>query len=594
MEMMERRWHGIDASEGIAIGPAYVLGAKVTVIERRVLHEQVTAELQRLDTAIRTTEGQLALLHAQLDERDDRVGMEIVQALRHMLGDPDFLSETQALIREHRFGAEWAVRQALDHVEGGFEAVEGTYFQERARDFEGMGQRLLRNLLELPELHPREGVPTGAVAVGGEVSPLDVFHLHGGGVAAFVTESGGKTSHAAIVARSLGLPYVAGAEGISARVRPGDLVALDGARGEVIVNPTEETLAVLRNRSRHLLVREHRLKGPRKLEARTIDGVTVRLGANVERLEEISEAIDLGADCVGLVRTELLYLDRPDLPGEDEQFHDAAEMVKALGGRAATFRTLDLGPGKLPAAVRVSPGTNPALGIRAVRLSLRRPDLLRTQLRALYRASAFGPLRIMFPLVASVTELCHLRAFSKEIRDELTREGVAHDTSVPLGTMVETPSAVAVADHFARHADFLSIGTNDLIQYAFAADRDNDDVAYLYHPLHPALLRMIRTVVQAAGAAGTPVSLCGDMAGEPAYTWILLGLGLRELSMAPRYLPAVKSVIRGTRLQDAEDLTARALDLETEVEVESLVLDTMHGRFPLELPPPPPGAATEG
>jgi phosphotransferase system enzyme I (PtsI) len=284
-----------------------------------------------------------------------------------------------------------------------------------------------------------------------------------------------------------------------------------------------------------------------------------------------------------LFRTELLYLDRPELPSEDEQFQDAVTVLTALGGRPATFRTLDIGGEKLPLGVAVPGGTNPTLGLRAIRFALRRPDIFRTQLRALYRASALGPLRIMFPLVSGISELDEAQRVCAEVAEELAGEGVAFDRKLPIGVMIETPSAALTTDHLAGSASFFSIGTNDLMQYTFAADRENEDVAHLYHPLHPAFLRLLKSAIDAANGAGKPISICGDMAGDPAFTWVLLGLGLRSLSMSPRLIPAVRSVISSSGLDEMEALAARALSLRSETAVEDLVLGVMRERFPLEL-----------
>jgi phosphotransferase system enzyme I (PtsI) len=501
-----------------------------------------------------------------------------------MVRDPELFEHARGLIAQDLASAEWAVHRSLERMRATFAGLEDSYFRERGRDVEHVGDRVMRNLLGLPEPRGGDGDPAGAIAVGVDLSPLDVLQLHRAGVVGFVTESGGRTSHAAIIARSLGVPYVAGVEGLMVTLRPGDLLVIDGRRGEVITGAAGETVALVRTERRRRRAREYKVRAARSLAATTRDGVEINVGANVQRLADIPAALDAGASCVGLFRTELLYLERQSLPSEEEQLHDAVEALKALGGRPATFRTLDVGAGKLPAGVRLPDEPNPALGVRSIRFSLRAPSLFRAQLRALYRASAHGPLRIMFPLVASVTELGQVLAFCADVRAELAREGHAFDPRVPLGIMVETPSAALTADHLAHHVDFLSIGTNDLIQYTFAADRDNDEVAYLYHPLHPAVLRLLRAVIAAGRATGKPVSLCGDMASDPAATWVLLGLGLRELSMAGRYIPAVKAVVRGAHIAEAEALAARALEVESELEAEALVQRTMHARFPADIP----------
>jgi phosphotransferase system enzyme I (PtsI) len=318
----------------------------------------------------------------------------------------------------------------------------------------------------------------------------------------------------------------------------------------------------------------------REAPATTLDNVRVQLAANVELLEEIPISVELGADAVGLFRTEFLYLERSTIPTEEEQYQHAVAALKAMEGRSVVFRTLDLGGDKLPTSVRIPAGNNPALGLRSIRYSLWRRDLFRAQLRAFYRAAATGPLRIMFPLISGVAEMRLVREICTSVCDELAKEGLAHDRTVPLGAMIETPSAAIIADFLADESEFLSIGTNDLIQYALAADRQDEHVGYLYHPLHPAILRSIKSVVEAANRCGKPVAMCGDMAGDPRFCWVLLGLGLRALSMAPRQIPIVKSIIRSTRIGEAEKLVEEIMTLRTEDAIEDVVNRTMKHRFP--------------
>jgi phosphotransferase system enzyme I (PtsI) len=346
---------------------------------------------------------------------------------------------------------------------------------------------------------------------------------------------------------------------------------VDGGTGEVIVNPDPDTQLVFERRAAAAVARRDRLEAGKRLPAVTVDGHPIQVAANVESLSEIPEVLDTDAAEVGLFRTEFLYLDRLQLPTEEEQYRDAIAVLNALGGRPVTFRTLDLGGDKLALALTVPKGANPALGIRSIRFSLQREDVFRPQLRALYRAAALGPLRILFPLISGVTELAEARRVCRDVCLELEAEGVAYEPDVPIGVMIETPSAALTVDHLARECDFFSIGTNDLIQYAFAADRENEEVAHLYHPLHPAVLRLLKQVLDAARIANKPVSLCGDMAGDPTLTGILLGLGLTVFSMAPRQIAAVRAVIRASSVSEATELASQALTLGSEIEVESLV-----------------------
>ena len=395
---------------------------------------------------------------------------------------------------------------------------------------------------------------------------------------------GGRTSHAALVARALGLPMVAGVQDFIKHIRSGMTVIVDGGRGEVILEPDFGVQERFADRAARDLVQAERLAKAREAPAATLDKVRIQLAANVELLEEIPVSVQLGADTVGLFRTEFLYLERSTLPTEEEQYQHAVAALRAMEGRSVIFRTLDLGGDKLPVSVRIPAGNNPALGLRSIRYSLWRRDLFRSQLRAFYRAAATGPLRIMFPLISGVAEMSTVREVCVDVCRELGESGIEHDPKVPLGAMIETPSAAMTADLLCTQCDFLSIGTNDLIQYALAADRQDEHVGYLYHPLHPAILRFIRAVVEAANRCGKPVAMCGDMAGDPRFCWVLLGLGLRSLSMAPRQIPMVKTIIRSTRLGEAERLVEEIMALHTEDEIEDLVNRTMKQRFPMEFP----------
>jgi len=573
------RCRGVGASRGIAVGPAHLTEVRVSVAERRILRHDREAELARLDTASDAAEQQLDRMRQQLSGVPGRTGLEIIDLHRLIIRSPELGGEARRLINDECFAAEWAVTRALEQIRATFARLDDAYFRERAGDFDAAADRLLRVLIGLPELRPDANTPRGAVAVGVDLGPLDLFHLRRSGVEGMVGESGGPTSHAAIIARAFGLPYVVGARGVTAKVRPGATIIVDGSRGEVVIEPDDETVRAYRARAGAERERARRMSTTSSLASVTSDGVAVHLGANVESLAGVSAAFAAGAESIGLFRTEFLYLERPDLPSEQEQFEDAVAAVRAAHGLPITFRTLDLGADKLPPSVKIPAGPNPALGIRSTRFSLQRPDILRRQLRALYRASATGPVRFMFPLVSGIDELKQLRVVCDEVRAELGAERTAHDGAAALGVMIETPSAALTADHLARRCDFLSVGTNDLIQYTFAADRENGDVAHLHQPLHPAVLRTLKALVETAGAAGVPISICGDMAGDPFLTWILVGLGFRELSMDRDRIPLVKAIVRGSSVEEAEALVREALAMEQETEVAELLRSRLESRF---------------
>jgi phosphoenolpyruvate-protein phosphotransferase (PTS system enzyme I) len=569
---MQRRLTGIPAAEGVAEGPVHLLPSALEIKEGAVAGEHVAGELARLERAIDTADARFLALASDFEVHGKHTALELVMAYRLMLRSPEIAGQARRRIAEQSDGAEWAVRQATDDIVSTFDAMEDAYQRERGRDAHAVGEQLLRALLGLPDLRVGQGAVARGIVVAFEFSPLEVARLQARGAIGLISESGGRSSHAAILARSLGLPFVAGVAGACAQLSDEQHVVIDGRAGIVVADPEAFTVAALRARAagpvRHA-------GGPRAqdgspLPLATQDGVAISLEANIERPAQIQRAIALGAEGVGLFRTEFLYLDRVDLPSEEEQFADACSALTALEGRPATFRTLDLSADKLPLAVPVPEGHNPALGVRSIRFSLRRPEIFRTQLRALYRAAARGRMRIMLPLVSGTTELQAALQIAAGVREELARAGVAHAPDVPLGVMVETPSAALTSDHLGRHCAFLSLGTNDLMQYTFAADRDNADVAALYHPLHPAHLRLIQAAVAGAAGAGRPLSICGDMAGDPRCVQILLGLGLRAFSMTPAALPGVAAVVRATRLADAKALAARALSLSDENEVEAL------------------------
>src|SRR5216684_1994157 len=562
-----RTLSGVAASDGVAIGQARLLVPPVVVVDRRISPDLVPAEVARLRQAVTSTDEQLALLSARLESQHLHEGHLILEAHRMMLRDDEVVEGARRLIENDRVAAESAVRRVIDTIAATFERMEDPYLRERGADVEAIGDRLLRTLLGLPEVLQSSPLAPAAIGVGSVLSPIEALHLPRSGLVGFAAERGGKTSHAAIILRALEIPFVVGVRGLCAAVRSGERLVVDGSRGEVIIGPDDDAIAMYEERRSRERSRVQALKSRGTGPTATRDGVR----------------IELSAESVGLFRTELLYLDRPELPSEEEQFQDTVAVLTALGGRPATFRTLDIGGEKLPLAVTVPGGTNPSLGVRAMRFALRRPDIFRTQLRALYRASALGPLRIMFPLVSGISELDEARRVCAEIAEELAREGVAFDPNVPIGVMIETPSAALTTDHLAGNSSFFSIGTNDLIQYTFAADRENEDVAYLYHPLHPAFLRLLKSAIDGANGAGKPISVCGDMAGDPAFTWVLLGLGVRSLSMSPRLIPAVKSIIAASRLDEMEALLAQVLSLRSEMQVEDLVMGVMRKRFPLEL-----------
>jgi len=575
---------GIAASPGIAIGRAWPLERRaVRTPKRKLAPEEVEPELARLRHALELSDLQLAEVREKVERAPAAAGSAehtaIIDMHRMMLKDEMLVLEAQRLIREDRLNAEWAVKRATRKIKSAFHEQADDYFKERRADVDYVGERIIKNLLgQTPD--EDEVPPDGAIIVAHDLSPADTaLLLHERKVAAFVTDTGAKTSHTAIVARALEVPAVVGVGRITSLVDRGDWVAVDGGRGVVVINPTAGERADYEAARERYLEEEEALLRTRDLPARTEDDVTVRLAGNIEFVEEVPSLLSHGGEAVGLYRTEFLFLGRSELPGEEEQYRAYARVLEALDGRPVTIRTFDLGGDKLPAGMRI-PAENPALGLRAIRYCLRQPELFRTQLRALLRASVHGNLRVMFPMISGVAELRAAKRHLAEVREELKRDGVPMKDEIPVGIMIELPSAALLADRLAAESAFFSIGTNDLIQYAIGIDRQNKDVAYLYKPLHLSVLRMLKLVADAARTAGIPVSMCGEMAGDPVNALVLVGLGVNELSMNGPSIPLVKRVVRAARAADGRALVERLLSLTTADDIEREVRAEMHRRFP--------------
>jgi phosphotransferase system enzyme I (PtsI) len=573
---------GLAASPGIAIGRCWPVDRRrVRTPKRRLAQEEVEPEVQRFRTALEMSDLQLADVREKVGRAQAPGAAEhsaIIDMHRMMLKDEMLMLESQRLIREDRINAEWAVKRAVRKIKSAFHQDADEYFKERRADVDYVGERIIKNLLG-QVVDVAEAPPEGAIVVAHDLSPADTaLLLHERKVAAFVTDAGAKTSHTAIVARALEVPAVVGVGRITSLADRGDWLVVDGGRGVVVINPTPgERVDYEAARARYL-EHEQALLATRELPARTLDDVTVRLAGNIEFAEEVPSLLSHGGEAVGLYRTEFLYLGRNDLPTEEEHYANYRRILEALAPRPVTIRTFDLGGDKLPVGMR-SHADNPALGLRAIRYCLRQPDLFRVQLRALLRASVHGNLRIMFPMISGVAELRSARRMLADVREELVREAIPF-RDVPVGIMIELPSAALIADRLATECDFFSIGTNDLIQYTIGIDRQNKDVAYLYKPLHLAVLRMLRQICDDARANGVPVSMCGEMAGEPVNALVLLGLGVSELSMNGTSIPLVKRVIRAARASDGRTLVDRILAMTTAEDIEREVKGEMARRFP--------------
>ncbi|MEZ4400422.1 MAG: phosphoenolpyruvate--protein phosphotransferase [Kofleriaceae bacterium] len=571
----EQRREGVAVSAGIAIGRAFLVGRDLIKEPRyHVEADDVDAEEARLRKAIAASDKQLAKIKSKLAEEEASSDFHIITAHQLMLHDEHLVDATISYIRDELINAEWALHKAVADIRGVFDAIEDDYFRERRSDVDFVGERVLRNLLgrDTGPIKP----PPDAIVVAYDLSPADTSQLHKHAVAGLITDAGGKTSHTAIIARAHELPAVVGLEDITEMVLDDDLLIVDGGAGVVIVNPLPATVGHYRDLQRKQVAQEERLLGNRDLPATTADGLAVQLYANIDGPDEIDGALEHGAVGIGLYRTEYLFMMGDHVPDEETHYRTAVEVVNRMAGRPVTMRTFDLGADKLAGFLEEAAldEVNPALGLRSLRLCLAdlgRP-LFRAQLRGLLRASAHGPLRIMFPMVSGIGELRAAKAVLAEVKDELRAAGVVFDDGVKVGIMIETPAAAMIADLLARESDFFSIGTNDLIQYTMAVDRVNELVSYLYEPLHPALLRLLRDTAAAAKAAGIPVSLCGEMAADAMVAPVLIGLGITELSMSAVSIPEVKGVVRSIHNADLPGLVTEVLGLATAGEVRAAVV----------------------
>ncbi|HEX9508326.1 MAG TPA: phosphoenolpyruvate--protein phosphotransferase, partial [Myxococcales bacterium] len=525
----------------------------------------------RMRTAIELSDHQLNEIKERLAQGEGHDHALILEAHRLMLHDPMFVDEVNKLIERDHINAEWAVRRVARKIKHIFDNIPDEYFRERRADLDFVADRVVRNLMG-QAVDVEVEIPADAIVVAHDLTPADVaMMVKTGRIAGFVTDLGGQTSHTAIVARARATPAVVGAGRASEQISPGDLLALDGTNGLVLVNPADAQLALFQETIRRLVASEQAALKTRELPAITTDGWRVHLYGNMEFLEEIPALLTHGAEGIGLYRTEFLFLDREHPPTEEEHFRTYRTVLEAVGGRPVTIRTLDLGGDKVPALRRNEREPNPALGLRAIRWCLQNRDVFRAQLRGLLRASAFGNLRIMFPLISGLAELREARSELERCRSDLSRAGVPMGGRFPVGIMMETPSAAWIADRLVHEADFFSVGTNDLIQYSLAVDRHNRDVAYLYRPLHLSLLRSIQNIVTAAKGANVPVSMCGEMAGDPVYTLVLLAFGFNELSMTAGQIPVVKQLIRKVTQRDAKTMVESAMRLSTSEEIERYI-----------------------
>jgi len=583
-EMMKTKFiKGIGVSPGIIIGKAYLLDRKKIEAPAKVLPEfLVDQEVARFQDAVEESKKQLRMAKEKLLHEDAAGLSYILDTHLLLLEDKKLIENTVETIKQSWINSEWALKINLDRVRKVFDTIDDEYLKSRKTDVDYVGDRILRNLMG-KETESISQIKEEVIIVAHDLSPADTAQMSKDKVTAFVTDMGGRTSHTAIMARSLEIPAVVGSETATHSVNTGDTLIVDGTTGVVVVNPSLEIMQEYQERQRVRQKMERELFQYRDLPAETLDGYRVKVLANIELVDEIPSVLQHGAEGIGLYRTEYLYLNRKDLPSEEDHFNAYKKVVEGIYPHPAIIRTLDIGGDKFLSHLDLAAEMNPAMGLRAIRFSLKEVDIFKVQLRAILRASAYGKVKILFPMISGATEIREVKKILNEVRLNLSAEGIPFDPKMEIGIMIEVPSAVTIADILAKEVDYFSIGTNDLIQYSLAIDRVNESVTHLYEPLHPAILRLVKTVVKAAHQAGIRVAMCGEMAGEPLYVPILVGLELDDLSMNVLSIFRVKKILRAYTFRDCKDLVEKSLHLSTPEEIEELVRASLRKKFPEEV-----------
>jgi len=564
--------HGISVSSGIAIGHAHLVSHTSLEVAHYILPKRfVGEEIARFDAALQATRQEFTSLRSNRPAHAAAEFDVFIELHQMILDDPLLSVAPREMIANEHCNAEWALKMQTETLVAQFDEFEDAYLRERQTDVKQVAERLLKRLIGHPGHQPppaRHDVET--ILVARDLSPADLIQLKPQQYAAFVTDAGGATSHTAIVARSLNTPCVVGLHNARELVREDDLLILDGEQGVLIVNPDKTILAEYKLRQSAWELERKKLKRLRSARANTLDGSVIELHANIEKPADIAEVKENGATGIGLFRSEFLFLNRDELPDEEEQFEAYRAVAAGMGGQPVTIRTFDLGADKqLKNAGRVA--SNPALGLRAIRLCLAEPMLFRTQLRALLRAAQHGDIKILIPMLSSVSELNQTLLFIEATKYSLDIDSIPYNREVKIGGMIEIPAAALAINVFAKKLDFLSIGTNDLIQYTLAIDRTDEDVAHLYDPLHPAILQLLAHLIGTANKLGVPVSVCGEMAGELAYTRLLLGLGLRQFSMFSAQVPSIKQRVLTTSLPEIAALTQKILRTDDPLKIRELL-----------------------
>ncbi len=574
---------GIVASPGIAIGKVFLVDRDHLELSHYNLttDEEIDFEIERFKKAVEESRAQLLSAKKDVSKKKFKEAQYIIDTHILLLQDKVLMDNIIKTIKQEKVDAALALKNAVEGLRKHLSEINDEYMRERTSDIDYIEKRLLRNLTGRKSdiiTKSKEKI----IIVANDLSPADTVNLNVNEVLGFLIDCGGKTSHTAIIARALKMPAVVGLKDITRRVKTGDTIIVDGIHGVVIIHPSSEKLLQYNQQKIQYDELEMELFKYRDLPAETEDGFRIKLLANIEIIEELSSVVDYGAEGIGLYRTEFLYLNRKELPSEDEQFELYKKVAEKVFPNPVTIRTLDIGGDKFMSQLDLAEEINPVMGLRAIRFCLKEVSIFKTQLRAILRASSYGTVKIMFPMISGIEEVRQIKKILNEVKQELKGEKKAFDQDIQIGIMVEVPSAGTIADLLAREVDFFSIGTNDLIQYSLAIDRVNEQVSYLYEPLHPAVLRLLRNIINSAHDCGITVSMCGEMAGEPLYMPILLGLGIDELSMNVMALLRVKRVLRSLTYKDSQNFIDEVFKLSTAQEIETVLKKEINKKFPVE------------
>ncbi|MGH2331713.1 phosphoenolpyruvate--protein phosphotransferase [Thermoanaerobacter mathranii] len=564
---------GVAASPGIAIGKVFLyIKEKAEIDMQNIDESKVEYEIERFKKALEVTKQQIQRIKEEALKEFGRDKAEIFEAHLMLANDPELIENVENMIKTELITADNAVNKVIEQNASVMESLDDEYLKERAADLRDVGSRIINNLLGVKNTSLSE-LDEQVIIIAKDLTPSDTATMKKEMVLGFATDIGGRTSHTAIMARSLEIPAVVGLGNVTTQVNNGNTVIVDGLEGVVIVNPDENTMNEYKTKKENYDKKVEKLKKLKDLPAITLDGKKVMLAANIGTPKDVKSALANGAEGVGLFRTEFLYMDRTTLPTEEEQFEAYKEVAERMEGKPVTIRTLDIGGDKGLPYLDMPKEMNPFLGYRAIRLCLDRTDIFKTQLRAILRASAYGNIHIMYPMISSITDVRRANAVLNEVKAELDKEGIKYDKNIKVGIMVEIPSAAVTADILAKEVDFFSIGTNDLTQYTLAVDRMNEHVKDYYQPFNPAVLRLIKFVIDAAHKEGKFAAMCGEMAGDPLATVILLGLGLDEFSMSATSIPKVKNIIRNIEYEKAKEIAEKVLNMKEAEKIQQMMED---------------------